>query len=103
MKAAAKTRTLKPARRKPAARAVSVKGHAPAFREIIGLIQSARRRAFQAVNTELIGLYWHHSPKSLNTVETISFVLPPVTQMSHHWRDIFNSLTTGETITKTTS
>ena len=58
MKAATKTRTLKPARRKPAARAGAVKGYAPAFREIIGLIQSARQRAFQAVNTELIGLYW---------------------------------------------
>ena len=57
MKAAAKTKTPKPAKRKPA-RAVAVKGHAPAFREIIGLIQSARQRAFQAVNTELIGLYW---------------------------------------------
>ena len=30
----------------------------PAFREIIGLIAAARRRAFQAVNTELIDLYW---------------------------------------------
>ena len=47
MKAAAKTRTLKPVRRPPAARAVAVKGHAPAFREIIGLIHppgSARLR-----------------------------------------------------------
>ncbi len=58
MKPFAKTRTPKPARRKPAVGAVAVKGHAPAFREIIGLIQSARQRAFQAVNTELIGLYW---------------------------------------------
>ena len=58
MKAAAKTRTPKPARRKPAVGAVAVKGHAPAFREIIGQIQSARQRAFQAVNPELIGLYW---------------------------------------------
>ena len=58
MKAAAKTRTSKPVRRKPPAKAGAVKGHAPAFREIVGLIQSARRRAFQAVNTELIGLYW---------------------------------------------
>jgi predicted nuclease of restriction endonuclease-like (RecB) superfamily len=58
MKAAAKTRTTMPARRRPSARAEAVKGHAPAFREIVGLIQSARRRAFQAVNTELIGLYW---------------------------------------------
>jgi hypothetical protein len=58
MKAAAKTRTSKPARRQPMARAGAARGHAPAFREIVGLIQSARRRAFQAVNTELIGLYW---------------------------------------------
>lgn len=33
-------------------------GHETAFREIIGLIIVARRRAFQAVNTELIDLYW---------------------------------------------
>ncbi len=58
MKVAAKTRTSKPARRKPLAKAVAVKGHALAFREIVGLIQSARTRAFLAVNTELIGLYW---------------------------------------------
>ena len=45
MKPAAKTRTLKPARCKPSARAVAVKGHTPAFRENIGLIQSARQRA----------------------------------------------------------
>jgi hypothetical protein len=37
MKAAAKTRTSKPARRMPSARAVAVKGHAPAFREIVGI------------------------------------------------------------------
>jgi len=32
--------------------------HEPAFREIINLIQQARSRAFQAVNTGLIDLYW---------------------------------------------
>jgi predicted nuclease of restriction endonuclease-like (RecB) superfamily len=32
--------------------------HEAAFREVIGLIQSARARALQAVNTELIDLYW---------------------------------------------
>jgi len=45
MKSAAKTRTLKPARRKPAVGTVAVKGHPPAFREIIGLIQSAWQRS----------------------------------------------------------
>jgi predicted nuclease of restriction endonuclease-like (RecB) superfamily len=50
--------TMKPAQHKKISRPAAVKGRAPAFREIVGLIQSARRRAFQAVNTELIGLYW---------------------------------------------
>ena len=28
------------------------------FSEVVGLIQQARQRAFRAVNTELVGLYW---------------------------------------------
>jgi predicted nuclease of restriction endonuclease-like (RecB) superfamily len=28
------------------------------FAEVVGLIEQARQRAYQAVNTELIGLYW---------------------------------------------
>ena len=28
------------------------------FAEVVSLIESARQRAFQAVNTELVGLYW---------------------------------------------
>jgi len=43
---------------KLAKRKTAAAGHEPAFREIIGLIAAARRRAFQAVNTELIDLYW---------------------------------------------
>ena len=58
MNPATKSRTPKPTRRKSARKAVAVKGQAPAFQEIIGLILSARQRAYQAVNTELIGLYW---------------------------------------------
>ena len=33
--------------------------HEPAFREVLTLIENARQRAFHAVNTELIDLYWH--------------------------------------------
>lgn len=36
-------------------RAVSKPGE---FDEVLALIEAARRRAYQAVNTELIGLYW---------------------------------------------
>lgn len=49
--------TMKPAKRK-APKRITPAGHEPAFREIIGLIAAARHRAFQAVNTELIDLYW---------------------------------------------
>ena len=38
-----------------------VQGSAPleaAFAEVVGLIEQARQRAYQAVNTELVGLYW---------------------------------------------
>ena len=45
------------AKRKTIPKAVAVR-HEPAFRKIIGLIAAARQRAFQAVNTELIDLYW---------------------------------------------
>lgn len=31
----------------------------PAFAEVVNLIQAARHKAFQAVNTTLIDLYWH--------------------------------------------
>jgi len=29
-----------------------------AFAEVVGMIERARQRAYQAVNTELVGLYW---------------------------------------------
>ena len=53
-RAASVFETMKPVLRKKISKPVAAKGHEPAFREIIGLIQSAQRRAFQAVNTELI-------------------------------------------------
>ncbi len=31
------------------------------FAEVVRLIETARQRAFQAVNTELVGLYWQIS------------------------------------------
>ena len=47
---------MKPTKHKTTPRVVA--GHESAFREIIGFIAAARGRAFQAVNTELIDLYW---------------------------------------------
>lgn len=39
-------------------RTKDVEGADAGFEEIVGLIQAARQRAYQAVNTELIDLYW---------------------------------------------
>ena len=44
-------------KRRAVSQAVVVR-HGPAFRQITSLINAARHRAFQAVNTELIDLYW---------------------------------------------
>jgi len=45
--------------RKPAAARARVAPRVEdAFAEVVTLIQSARHRALQAVNTELVGLYW---------------------------------------------
>src|ERR1035438_5088620 len=70
----------KPSRKtKPAkARAlVVVSSRAPAhessFREVVSLIQRARRRAFQAVNTELIDLYWRVGEYISRKLETAAW------------------------------
>jgi predicted nuclease of restriction endonuclease-like (RecB) superfamily len=47
--------------RKPTTKARAVtapRGPAASFAEVVGLIEQARQRAYQAVNTELVGLYW---------------------------------------------
>ena len=44
-----------------AAGAIAAAGSEPveaAFAEVVGLIEQARQRAYQAVNTELVDLYW---------------------------------------------
>ena len=45
-------------KRRAVSKAVVVVRHEPDFRQITALINAARHRAFQAVNTELIDLYW---------------------------------------------
>ena len=42
----------------PAARRAAVEPVQASFAEIVGLIEQARSRAYQAVNSELVGLYW---------------------------------------------
>ena len=47
-------------RKSPAAEAVPAQSapHEASFREVVRMIQGARARAYHAVNTELMGLYW---------------------------------------------
>jgi len=51
--------------------AISTASHEPAFREVLALIESARGRAFQAVNTELIDLYWRVGEYISRKIETV--------------------------------
>jgi predicted nuclease of restriction endonuclease-like (RecB) superfamily len=64
-KTAAKTKTLTSGERiaravktRSTAATIAAASHEPAFREVLALIERARQRAFHAVNTELIDLYW---------------------------------------------
>ena len=57
---------------------------APDFREILDLIASARQRAYQAVNTALIDLYWQvdeHLSRKLASAEWGEGVMP---QLARH-------------------
>jgi predicted nuclease of restriction endonuclease-like (RecB) superfamily len=45
-------------RKMPGRRRPSALGAAGKFAEVLDLIETARGRAYQAVNTELVGLYW---------------------------------------------
>jgi len=62
---------MKPSRPKRTKR--SIAGQEPAFRKIIDLIAAARRRAFQAVNTELIDLYWRVGQSISHKLKTASW------------------------------
>lgn len=65
-KVTAKTKSLDPVERiaragktRTTCATIAATPNEPAFREVRALIERARQRAFQAVNTELIDLYWH--------------------------------------------
>jgi predicted nuclease of restriction endonuclease-like (RecB) superfamily len=45
--------------KRPAPGGARARSPEPDFREVLALIERARKRAYQTVNTELIGLYWH--------------------------------------------
>lgn len=47
--------------------------HAIAFREVLLLIERARQRAFSAVNTELIDLYWRLGEFISQKIETAAW------------------------------
>ena len=65
-KRAAKTKTLtsgetiaRSGKTRSTAARIAATPNEPAFREVLALIERARQRAFHAVNTELIDLYWN--------------------------------------------
>ncbi len=57
-RAASRPAKLSPKKVAPVARLLPVRGKTGRFDEVLLLIAAARQRAYQAVNTELVGLYW---------------------------------------------
>ncbi len=55
-----------------------------AFAEVVGLIREARTRAYQAVNTELVGLYWQVGKYIGEKLETAEWGEGVVDQLARH-------------------
>ena len=79
-KPAARTKTLSSGERtadlrktRTTGETISTAHHERAFREVLALIERARQRAFQAVNTELIDLYWHVGEYISRKLETAAW------------------------------
>lgn len=56
----------------PAVTQLAPLARATSFDEVLALIEAAKRRAYQAVNTELVGLYWQvgeHISRKLESAE----------------------------------
>lgn len=54
------------------------------FAEVVGLIQSARQRAYQAANTELVDLYWQVGKYISNKLEAAEWGEGVVDQLARH-------------------
>ncbi len=57
---------------------------APDFREILDLIASARQRAYQAVNTALIDLYWQVGEHLSRKIATAEWGEGVIVQLARH-------------------
>ncbi len=79
-----KSKSIQPAKpgRGGAVRAVAG-GREATFREVVDLIQSARGRALQAVNTELVGLYWQVGEFISRKIETAAWGEGVVDELAH--------------------
>ena len=64
----------------------------PAFAEVVGLIQAARDRALQAVNVELVGLYWRvgeYIQRKIDATEWGEAVVEQLADyLAHHHSDL---------------
>ena len=70
-------------KRRAVSKAVAVRP-APDFRPIIDLITAARHRAFQAVNTELIDLYWRVGEHISRKLESAAWGESVVEELARH-------------------
>ena len=77
---------MKSVKRTASSKLPVARSHESAFREIIGLIESARRRAYQAVNTELIDLYWREGEYISRKLETATWGEGVVDELARYIR-----------------
>jgi predicted nuclease of restriction endonuclease-like (RecB) superfamily len=79
-----KTRKVAPKAKLTLAKQAAALPLEAAFAEVVGLIREARTRAYQAVNTELVGLYWQVGKYISEKLETAEWGEGVVDQLAGH-------------------
>ncbi len=79
-----KTRKVAPKTKLPLAKQAAVSPLEAAFAEVVSLIEQARKRAYQAVNTELVNLYWQVGKYISKKLETAEWGDGVVDQLARH-------------------
>ena len=85
----AMSRKSAPVRASRASAPVAKRGE---FDEVLALIQGARHRAYQAVNTELVGLYWQIGEYISRKLESAEWGDGVVAELARHIAEIYPGL-----------
>ena len=87
-----KTKKVAPRKKRAMPKAAIGQPIQASFTEVVTLIEQSRKRAYQAVNTELVGLYWQMGKYISKKLETAEWGEGVVDHMAQHLSLTLNSM-----------